>query len=78
LVAHVVKDSPAYRGGVRDGDILLKVGLRNVTLWRIDPSILPLSRFWNQPAGTKVKLTLKRNDQQYETTVTLEELPAVD
>jgi PDZ domain/Aspartyl protease len=78
LVAHVIRDGPAYRAGIRDGDVLLKIGILNVTVWRTDPSILPLSRFWSQPVGTKHKLTLKRADKQYETTVALEELPAVD
>lgn len=78
LIAHVVRDSPAYRAGIRDGDVLLKIGILNVTVWRTDPYILPLGRFWSQPAGTKQKLVLKRGGQQYETAVTLEELPAVD
>ena len=78
LVAHVVKDSPAYGMGIRDGDVLLKIGDLNVTAWRTDPSILPLSRFWDQPAGTKLKLTLRRGTKEYETTVTLEDVPAVD
>jgi Aspartyl protease len=78
LVAHVIKDSPSYRAGIRDGDVLVKIGLLNVTKWRTDPTILPLSRFWSQPAGTKLKLTLNRGDKEFETTVTLEELPAVD
>ena len=78
LIAHVVDGSPAYRAGIRDGDVLLKIGILNVTVWRTDPYILPLSRFWSRPAGTKDKLTLKRGDKQFEATVTLEELPAVD
>jgi hypothetical protein len=65
-------------GTIRDGDVLLKIGVLNVTRWRTDPLILPLSRFWSQPAGTKHRLTLKRGDETYETTVTLEDLPAVD
>ena len=77
LVAHVIKGSSAYRAGICDGDVLLKVGIRNVTKWRTDPTI-KLNGFWSQPAGTKLKLTLKRGDKQYETTVTLEEIPAVD
>ncbi len=78
LVAHVVRGGPAYRAGIRDGDVLLKIGMLNVTVWRTDPYILPLSRFWRQPAGTKQKLVLKHNSQLYETTVTLEDPPAVE
>jgi PDZ domain/Aspartyl protease len=78
LITRVIKDSPAYRAGIREGDVLLKIGLLNVTKWRTDPTVLPLSRFWSQPAGTKLKLTLKRGEKQFETSVTLEEVPAVD
>lgn len=78
LVAHVIKDGPAYRAGIRDGDLLLKIDLLNVTVWRTDPYIMPLGRFWRQTAGTKHKLTLKRDGKLYETTVALEELPAVN
>jgi hypothetical protein len=78
LIAHVITNGPAWRAGIRDGDVLLKIGVRKVTNWRTDPTILPLSRFWSQPAGTKHRLTLKRGDQTYETVVTLEDLPAVD
>ena len=77
LIARVLKDSPADRAGIRDGDVLLKIGLLNVTKWRNDPTIT-LNRYWAQADGTKLKLTLKRGDKQYETTVKLEELPAVD
>lgn len=78
LVAHVVEGSLAFRAGIRNGDILVEIGAIDVTKWRTNPHILPLSRFWAQAAGTKLKLTLKRGDQQYETAVTLEELPAVE
>ena len=50
----------------------------DVTKWRVDPHVLPLSQFWDQVAGTKLKLTLNRGEKQFETTVTLEELPAVE
>jgi hypothetical protein len=76
LVAHVIEGSPAYRAGIRTGDILLKIGKIDETKWRTESSDLRPSRFWSMPAGTKLKLTLKRNDQHYETTVTLEEVPA--
>src|SRR6202030_4786714 len=49
LVGHLIRDGPAYRAGIRDGDVLLKIGVLNVTVWRTDPSILPLSRYWSQP-----------------------------
>jgi hypothetical protein len=71
-----VRFSVVQRKGGREGFVVLAV--LKVTNWRTDPLILPLSRFWSQPAGTKHRLTLKRGDETYETTVTLEDLPAVD
>jgi hypothetical protein len=73
LVAHVVGKSPAYRAGIRDGDVLLKIGELDATKWRTDPRILPMHQFWSQPPGTRVTLTLKRNDQPYTTALALEE-----
>jgi hypothetical protein len=77
LVAHVIQGGPAYQAGIREGDLLLKVDVFNVTRWRSDPYFLP-GRFWREPPGTKQTLTLKHGDKVYETTVTLEELPAVE
>src|SRR5207248_651386 len=36
LVAHVANASPAYAAGIRDGDVLLRIGQRDVTNWRVD------------------------------------------
>lgn len=74
-IAHVVEGSPAYRAGIRNGDTLLKIGKLDATKWRTNP-VIQKTRFWSQPAGTKLFLTLKRNDKQFTTTVTLEEIPA--
>jgi len=71
LVAHVVDGSAAYEAGIRDDDVLLKIGELDTTKWRTDPNILPLSRFWNSPAGTKLELTLKRGGKIFKTTVIL-------
>jgi hypothetical protein len=76
LVAHVVEGSTAYHAGIRNGDILLKIGELDATKWRIDPRVLPMHRFWSQAADTKLILVLKRNDLLYKTAVILEELPA--
>ena len=71
LVAHVADGSPAYEAGIRNDDVLLKIGELDVTKWRTDPKVLPLSRFWNSPAGTKLELTLKRGDKVFKTTAVL-------
>ena len=67
LVAHVVIGSPAYEAGIRDNDVLLKIGNLDCTKWRTDPNVLPLSHFWNSLAGTKLELTLKRGNKKFET-----------
>jgi len=67
LVAHVVRASPAYEAGIRNGDVLLKVGDLDVTKWRTDPKVLPLSRFWSMPSGMRLDLVLKRGNEVYKT-----------
>jgi hypothetical protein len=71
LVAHVVNGSPAYEAGIRNGDVLLKIGELDVTKWRTDPNVLPLSRFWNSPVGTKLELTLRRNETLFNASIIL-------
>ncbi len=76
LVAHVSKGSPADRAGIKDGDILLRIGERDATKWRTNQPNPPREQFYTKPAGTKLKLTLKRGNRQYETIVTLYDPPA--
>ncbi len=71
LIAHVVDDSPAGEAGIRNDDVLLKIGELDATKWRTDSNVLPLSRFWNSPAGTKLELTLKHGDKIFKTTTVL-------
>lgn len=74
LVASVADGSPAAEAGIRNGDVLLKIGELDVTTWRTDPTILPLSRFWMRPAGTKLKLGLKRGTETLQLTVALRKI----
>lgn len=78
LIAHVAKGSPADTAGVQDGDILLKIDGLDATQWRTDSRIMPLHHFWSQPAGTQIKLRLKRGNETKEITVTLKEPDPVD
>ncbi len=80
LVAHLASNSPAQEAGICNGDILLKIGDLDATKWRSDPAVSPLSRFWMQPAGTKLDLTLKRQSATYRTTVMLRQIlgPALE
>lgn len=74
LLAHVVENGPAWRAGVRPGDELLKIVDLDTTQWRTDPKVLPLARFWEQPAGTELHLTLRRDGKPFDVNVTLEEI----
>ena len=74
LAARVLAGSPAYEAGIRNGDVLLKVGDLDVTQWRTDPTILPLTRFWERPAGTRLELTLKRGTQTVKITAVLRQI----
>lgn len=74
LIAHVIKDGAAYAAGIRDGDVLLRIGQLDVTKWRTDPNVMPLSRFLEKPAGTQLDLVLMRDNKKMEITVTLEEI----
>ena len=74
LTAQVLPQSPAYQAGIRNGDVLLKIDDLDVTKWRTDPNVLPLSRFWKRPPGTKLKLSLSRNDKPFKTTVELKDI----
>ncbi len=68
-VAKVVTGSPAYDAGVRDGDVLLRVDNIVVKGWNSG---------WRNcfylPAGTRLKLTLKRDEKIFTTTATLREI----
>ena len=69
FVARVEEGTPASEGGIRDGDILMQVGDVVVTEWH--------DRWSSQfalPAGTKVKLTLRRGAETYTTTATLRDI----
>ena len=63
LVAHVVEGSPGHRAGIRQDDLLLRIDDLDVTKWRTDPRVLPLSRFWSRPAGTAIHLGLQRQGE---------------
>lgn len=74
LLAHVMEGSPAWRAGIRDGDVLLRIGTLDVTKWRTDPAVMPMSRFWSRPAGTRHQLTLRRGAQEYRVAVVLRQI----
>lgn len=73
LVGIVLNDSPAREAGIRDGDLLLRVGDVDVTRWRSDPAARP-GRFFERPAGTKLELTLRRGEHEFRVVVVLRDL----
>jgi len=73
LVGIVLNDSPAWEAGIRDGDVLLRIGDMDVSTWRSDPDAKP-GRFFERPAGTKLELTLRRGEKEFRITVVLRNL----
>jgi hypothetical protein len=75
LVARVAERSPAFEAGIRDGDVLLRSGDRDVSKWRkslqMDAS---MSGPMYPPPGTRADLTLKRGEQVFSTTVVLRDI----
>lgn len=70
LVARVVEGGPAYKAGIRDGDLVMKFNGQPVTSWKQGPTYLSSTR----PAGTKLNLTLKRGDTIFDAAVVLEDV----
>jgi hypothetical protein len=77
LVAKVLTNSPGYRCGIRNGDILLRVDDVDMTKWRDDPEIIK-RRFWYAEPGTQYNLELERGGTRIGLQVTLEEIFPVD
>jgi hypothetical protein len=73
LVAHVMDDSPASEAGIRNGDLLLKIGERDATKWRTQPGSIDWSNFCS-PAGTRLEFTLARGNEILTTTAVLREI----
>jgi S1-C subfamily serine protease len=72
LIAHVALGSPAYEAGVRSGDELLKMGEQDMTQWRALTN--PPGSYSEQPAGTRIELTLRRSNETFRATATLRDI----
>jgi hypothetical protein len=72
--ARVAEDSPAQEAGVQNGDILVRVNDQDVS----GPNagvLVPNGGDWmSMPAGTKIRLTLRRGGAITNTTATLREM----
>lgn len=73
LVGQVIKNSPAYNVGIRDGDILLKINDFNMTKWKTDPEIWK-HRFWEAKAGTKYTISIERDGKFKTINIVLEDI----
>jgi hypothetical protein len=80
FTACVLKGSPAFESGIRDGDILLKVDGQDVKQWldnpgkpwssdRDHPGMQRIFASTNSPKAAVLDLTLKRRDQIFQATV---------
>jgi S1-C subfamily serine protease len=74
LIAHVLPGTPAFEAGIRDGDVLRRVGDDDVTHWRAAGSSLHNINFWEKPAGTQLDLILQRDGRDFHALVTLRDL----
>jgi hypothetical protein len=73
LVGYVLKNTPAYKAGLRSGDILMKVDNIDMTRWRSDPEIWK-REFWEAKPGTKYIIEVERNQKRILFPATLEEI----
>jgi hypothetical protein len=79
LRANVLDGGPAYEAGLRNGDRLLSVEGRDVAGWRTDPNgWMSNTSTFEQPAGTKVRLTVRRDAQPMDVAIVLQELLPVE
>ncbi|MEO6568452.1 MAG: PDZ domain-containing protein [Opitutaceae bacterium] len=74
LVAHVLPGGPAYRSGIRDGDVLVTVNGRPVVGWRQDPARLKKLFNTRAPRGTTWQITVRRDGATIPANVVAEDL----
>lgn len=68
LIAHVLPGGPAEQAGLRSGDILVELAGKEA----LEENAV--NRVFLQPAGTELKLRIKRGDQEIDLTATLKNL----
>lgn len=70
FVARVMEGGPAYQAGIHDGDVVTKINGQIPATWTDSPTYLSSTL----PAGTKLNLTLKRGDTNFDAELVLKEL----
>ncbi len=74
-IAHVAEGSPAAMAGLLDGDILLKIGDRDVANSLVSPaSFEETNRLLDGPEGSPLELTVRRGSEVLKVTVVLNEI----
>ncbi len=62
IVVAPLKDSPAEKAGILSGDYVIKVDDQSIKSWTLTQAVNKI----RGNKGTKVKLTLKRNDKEFD------------
>ena len=73
FVGRILKDSPAERAGLKDGDVLLEINGVDFSTRRQASGVNPAS-FVSQPAGTQLNLKVERTGATHEISVRLQDL----
>lgn len=66
IIASILADNPAQKAGLSAGDIILSVNDQSTTGWTVDKTVSVI----RGEAGTTVKLSIKRDNQNKDFTVT--------
>jgi hypothetical protein len=82
LVARVLDGSSPHVAGIRNGDVLLKIGERDVAQWRaapgdqwrFEPDYPFILASTHNPVGTRTEMILKRGGQELKATVDLKQI----
>ncbi|MBI5127081.1 S41 family peptidase [Candidatus Roizmanbacteria bacterium] len=70
IVIAPLKQSPAEKAGVRAGDLINEVDGAKTNGWTLPQAVSKI----RGPKGTKVKLTLERNDKEFSVTITRDQI----
>lgn len=73
IVIAPLKDSPAQRAGIKAGDVIVKVNGESTKNWTLPQAVSKI----RGEKGTKVKLTLKRNNKEFTLDITRDQIRVI-